>query len=949
YHYSLGGVTGYLATPSSGSLTLGFGGVSAAITFTKVLVATLSPGMATTEVGDSLILSVGIAGGVPPVLWTLQVSGSSANLSGETFTPAHLGHYTIYLNSTDHAGDQSDAQATVTVEPALATSLSPGTAVTEVGASVTFTPGSTGGVAPVTWTLAANGPGMSGDTFTPASEGTYTVYLNASDGVGTIAQSTATVTVVPALNALLSPPTTTTQVGGSIVFSVDVTGGVAPITWTLQANGSSANLSGDTFTPSAPGTYTVYLNATDALGITSQGTATVTVVPALVATLSPGTAETEVGVSVIFSVGLTGGVGPITWTLISDGADVQNSTFTPASPGTYTIFLNATDAVGSTSQATAIVTVEPALHASLSPETATTQVGGSITFSPSSTGGVGPVGWTLEANGPGMSGDTFTPTSEGTYTVYLNATDGIGSLSQATATVTVEPALSASLSPGLATTQVGGSVTFTPAYTGGVAPITWTLAASGPGLSGDTFTPTLVGTYTIYLDATDAVGSTSQSTATVIVVPALVASLSISPEIATTQVGGSVVFTVGIAGGVPPVNWTLEASGPSANLSGGMFTPTAPGEYTIYLNATDAVGSSSEVTARITVEPALVASLSPGIATTRVGRSVTFSPSYTGGVAPVTWMLAADGPGLTGAMFSPTHMGTYTIYLNATDAVGSTSQATATVTVESALYSVTFAESGLPHGKIWSVAFNGTLESTKVSTITFTEPDGSYTYLIRGSWHESVSSPTPAEGTLLVDGADVLEPVVLVRGLTVDLRFHETGLAEGTPWCVTLDSKFCTTTRSQLLPNFSPGIYTYAIGSFSGMTTLAFYNDQPVLVSGSLSVPPNRALLGTFLIRYSFPISFVESGLPVGSSWKVTAGGVSESATQTTIIVYLTNGTYPFRVHSEAGYTRSVSSGHVTVRGAPVSLLIRFVPRGLRPSAPAEDEMARLAEAVSFR
>ena len=64
-------------------------------------------------------------------------------------------------------------------------------------------------------------------------------------------------------------------------------------------------------------------------------------------------------------------------------------------------------------------------------------------------------------------------------------------------------------------------------------------------------------------------------------------------------------------------------------------------------------------------------------------------------------------------------------------------------------YSLTFTESGLPSGTSWSLQLNGNTISTTSSSMTFTEPDGSYSYSI-GSISGYVVSPS--SGTATING-----------------------------------------------------------------------------------------------------------------------------------------------------------------------------------------------------
>ncbi len=917
------------------------------------LFVTLTANVTTTQIGGSVSLSLGFSGGVAPISYTLQASGPG--LSGETFTPTSPGVYTIYLNATDAVGSTSTATVTITVEPALVATLTANVTTTQVGGSVLLTIGLSGGVAPVTYTLQASGPGLENPVFTPGAPGVYTIYLNATDAVGSTSDATVTITVEPALYATLTANVTTTQVGGSVTLSVGLSGGVEPVTYTLQAG--CAGLVGDVFTPVAAGSCTIYLNATDAVGSTSDATVTITVESGLVATLSANVTTTQVGGSVSLSVGLSGGVEPVTYTLQAGCAGLAGDVFTPVAAGSCTIYLNATDAVGSTSDATVTITVESWLVATLSANVTTTQVGGSVTLSVGLSGGVEPVTYTLQAGCAGLAGDVFTPVAAGSCTIYLNATDAVGSHSDTSVTITVKAALVATLSANVTTTQVGGSVSLSVGLSGGVEPVTYTLQAGCAGLAGDVFTPVAAGSCTIYLNATDAVGSHSDTSVTITVKAALVATLT--ANVTTTQVGGSVSLSVGLSGGVEPVTYTLQAG--CAGLAGDVFTPVAAGSCTIYLNATDAVGSHSDTSVTITVKAALVATLSPATSTIHLGGSVTFVVGHTGGVAPVTYTLRASGPGLSGTVFTPTATGTYTIYLNATDAVGSVSDVTATVVVESSLvtkYTVTFTETGLPvKGESWQVSFNGSTVKTAatsraptVTSVEFNVTNGTYPYLVTGPSGYGATAP---DGSVFVAGEYRTVDIAFTKGPTPTVTLHETGLAGGSKWSVTLGGTLTASSKTAnvVFKNLTPASYAYSIGSVGSATTLVKVGTTWTVTStGTVS----NAKGVTVPVRFAYLVTFTETGLASGTSWSVTSQGQTVSSTGTALGLYLTNGSVGFTVHKVTGYTESSSpSGHVTVSGAPASVSVKFTAKpggepavGVPATGSVLQELVRAVEAV---
>ncbi|MGA7860726.1 MAG: hypothetical protein WCB19_02580, partial [Thermoplasmata archaeon] len=67
-------------------------------------------------------------------------------------------------------------------------------------------------------------------------------------------------------------------------------------------------------------------------------------------------------------------------------------------------------------------------------------------------------------------------------------------------------------------------------------------------------------------------------------------------------------------------------------------------------------------------------------------------------------------------------------------------------------YPVTFTETGLPTGTIWTVTLGGTTRSSATSAITFSEPDGSYTFRL---WSVSGYSSAQGSGSVTVNGLAV--------------------------------------------------------------------------------------------------------------------------------------------------------------------------------------------------
>ena len=83
-------------------------------------------------------------------------------------------------------------------------------------------------------------------------------------------------------------------------------------------------------------------------------------------------------------------------------------------------------------------------------------------------------------------------------------------------------------------------------------------------------------------------------------------------------------------------------------------------------------------------------------------------------------------------------------------------------------YLVTFTESGLPAGTSWSVTLNGTTESSSTNTITFSEPNGTYSYSIATVSGYTVS---PSSGSITINGENIEKAVTFTPSNIYNMSF----------------------------------------------------------------------------------------------------------------------------------------------------------------------------------
>jgi hypothetical protein len=224
-----------------------------------------------------------------------------------TFTPSSLGSYTVYVQVTDNAGFTVNSNfATVTVNPVPSVTISPSSVVMDVGQSQLFTSNVTGGTSPYSYQWYLNGGQIAGANssswvFTPPSEGSYIqIYVRVTDSVGVQAISnTTTVTVNSRPSVSISPSSVVMDVNQSQLFTSTVSGGTSPYSYQWYLNDAPVSGPTDanwTFISSSAGSYAVYVNATDNVGVqATSNIANITVKFHDVAVTNVASSKTVVG------------------------------------------------------------------------------------------------------------------------------------------------------------------------------------------------------------------------------------------------------------------------------------------------------------------------------------------------------------------------------------------------------------------------------------------------------------------------------------------------------------------------------------------------------------------------------------------------------------------------------------------------------------------------------
>src|SRR5213080_2493145 len=331
------------------------------------------------------------------------------------------------------------ASANSGVAPADAVSahVSADRSAADVDQSITFSCSASGGTPPYVyaWTLSDGGI-STGPTVTHSfgSPGTYDATCTVTDVLLGIGTATKSVVISPLPSVAASVDHDLAAPGKVLTFSASPSGGDGSFSydWTF-GDGSSGSGTPATHAYSQAGPYQATVTATDGNGGTASSSASVTISDiGVTAGVSPMSGD----LTTVFTVTATasgGGGSPYSFSWnFGDGATGSGPSVTHfyTAGGTYSPEVTATDGLGGSHAAptqTVTVTAPPApLGATANAPRQAADVGQSVTFTCSATGGTAPYsyGWTFgDGNTGSGSPVTYSYQSAGAMTVTCTVTD----------------------------------------------------------------------------------------------------------------------------------------------------------------------------------------------------------------------------------------------------------------------------------------------------------------------------------------------------------------------------------------------------------------------------------------------------------------------------------------------------------------------------------------------
>jgi len=492
---------------------------------------------------------------------------------------------------------------------------------------------------------------------------------------------------------------------------------------------------------------------------------------------------------------------------------------------------------------------------------------------------------------------------------------------------------SVSITPTNSILDIGQSVTFT-ASPSGTYTYQWYLNGVGVGTNSSTyqFTPSVTGSYSVYVNVTNSSGTERSNTGVVNVDSAPTATVSPSSE--KIHVGQTIKILSSVTGGTGTFSyiWYLNGSKTTVTSDNYSFTPAGNATYYIYVKVND-TGTINGVPV-ISVQ-SNTASIIAVFATYPVAFQETGLPLGTEWYVNLSNGQSFPWVGSLNLFYEPN--GTYAFTVSSGNKIYSPSPSYGTFIVSGStvsivvyfspvLYHVFFnqsSDSKLPPGTLWYVNITGQPSLSSVTTsIIASIPNGTYNLTI--STGDKEYYPTPYSASLRVNGHPMAMSVTFSL-FTYLVVFTETGLPPNTVWFVKvtgyppLNILNNSSSSSQMLSfNLPNGTYSYVIKS--GVQT---YGPNPS--NGVLNVS-GAAVSTTVRFLRLYQITFVESGLPIippGVIWYVNIShALSYNSTTDTISFWEPNGTWYYSVSTNDRWyvpLKNTSSGNFAVNGASIS------------------------------
>lgn len=410
---------------------------------------------------------------------------------------------TVTVEAISVANDNASAHATIQLTPPVAIALTPAaaslnalatlqfeaTVTNTTNTAVTWAVNGTVGGNPTVGTISTAGLYTAPASFPGLSQVTVTATSVADPSVSAQAIVALGESVVVAVN----PATATVATGATADFTASVAGASdTSVVWTVagiaggNATVGTIDANGVFTAPaSVPNPATETITATSNADKTKSASAQVTIVKPVTITLSPAAAQVTLGATQAFTATVANTTNTaVTWAVdgvnggnATDGAISASGVYTaPATmPGAGTVTITATSQADATKAASATVTLIAPLTITISPTSATVNLGATQAFAATVAGGSGTntaVNWSVN-NIAGGNSSVGTISGTGTFTAPTTLpktpTETVTATSQADATKSASAQVTLQVPPNAFTlTPASNTLTLGKAQTGTV-------------------------------------------------------------------------------------------------------------------------------------------------------------------------------------------------------------------------------------------------------------------------------------------------------------------------------------------------------------------------------------------------------------------------------------------------------------------------------------------------
>jgi len=796
--------------------------------------------------GSATTRNITLSGSQSGTTYTLSLGGSTvASLAGTgsalTFNGlTNAGIYTVSALSATNCSNSMSGSATIVVNPLPSFSLS------AVGGSTTI---SSGGAAQLQATNLSNvsyswspssgmvGPSTRNPVVYPTSTTTYVCTVsNLITGCST--SDSITITVQPA-------PT----VDAGTDFSVCASG--SPITLSGTPAGGSwsgTGISGSTFTPpSSAGSYNLTYTVIQ-LGVSYSDIVVATVNARPNVTLLAFSAVCTGSPTITLSGGSPSGGN---YTVNGTSA----TTFNPISSGNYTIVYSYSDANGCSNTASRSLTVNQTTAVTITSSRDSINAGGSVSLTATELP-LGTYSWTPSSTLSATNTRIVVATPIATTTYSVTGTNISGCPSTASKTIIVLSLPSVNAGNDTTLCHNSGSLNLVGSPAGG----TW----SGTGVSGNSFNPNSVGTFTITYTYAQ-LGSNFTDTRVITVA----ANPSVSLSAFSAQCEGDPSF---VLSGGSPSGGSYTVNGNSSN----NFNPSTAGTFTVVYSFTNGSGCTATATGTITVNAKTTVIWNP------LGALSIIDPvlSLNGSATPVGGVYSGTGVSLNGSTYefdpSSAGAGTFTLTYTYVNGNGCTTVATNSITVTVPEYNIWSGNGSWTSAGNWTLGVpssgqnvrisSGTVNVNTNATVNKMQVLSGATINIGSSSHTGTSYSITVNDSLVNSGGiNVLNPV------SASSSINENHLVQGTGSILTGSG---SSNFTKWTGNTNDTIYNYHSSPVSGFTI------------GGLGATDTRNHY-----TYNASTGWVRPGLS-----DIMTPGIGYSSTGTTAgrIVYSANGSNRF-------------------------------------------------------